>query len=176
MERETIERLAMDQSFGEMDADTTALFEAYLAEHAEAQALAQAMSQACVRTRQAVDRRTQTAPLTHRTASLIGVQRLTWSAPARWAAVILLSLSIGVIAGRWSRPEALPAKTIVVRTQPSRPGEGWRQMLSQSEHGFWGAKAVAMLQPRTEASPEAHAGRRGLWDRYRQFTKESNHE
>ena len=32
MERETLERLAMDRAFGELDADTTALFDAYLAD------------------------------------------------------------------------------------------------------------------------------------------------
>ena len=37
MERETIERLAMDRTLGELDTDTTALFDAYLAEHPEVQ-------------------------------------------------------------------------------------------------------------------------------------------
>lgn len=175
MERETIERLAMDRALGELDADTTALFETYLADHTEAQVWAQAMSQACGRTREAIHRRTQTVASVPHIPTAIAMP-LAWGAPARWAAVILISLSLGATAGRWSRPETSPAKTVVVRTPPSRSAEGWRQILSQPDRGFWEAKAVAMLQPRAETTPDVRGSRRGLWDRYRQSTKELNYE
>ena len=61
MERETIERLAMDLALGELNEDATTLFEAYLAEHTEAKRWAEPMTQTCIRTREAIMQKTQAA-------------------------------------------------------------------------------------------------------------------
>ena len=119
MERETIERLAVDRALGELDADTTALFEAYLADHTEAQVWAQAMSQACGRTREAIHRRTQTVASVPHIPTAIAT-RLAWGAPARWAAVILISLGLGATADDGRNRKLHPRRPS--SSEPSRAG------------------------------------------------------
>ncbi len=173
MERQIIERLAIDQALGELDADTATLFETYLAEHAEAGRWAQAMAQTCTQTRGAIRQKTQPTdehPRLDRT-SAPWPRTIAWQAYGRWAAVILIALGIGAAVGRWSRPQVSTPRTVVLRAQSTAEQQGWRQILSKPERGFWETKAVAMLQPKTDEIPSTHPGRRGLWDRYRQQRK-----
>ena len=178
MERQIIERLAIDHALGELDADTAALFETYLAEHAEAQDWAQAMAQTCVRTREAIRQKTQPTD-EHRRSDRTGTpwpHTIAWQTYGRWAAVILVSLAIGAALGRRFRAPASTPKTIVIQAQSTPEQQDWRQFLSKSERGFWETKAVAMLQPKTDEIPSTHPGRRGLWDRYRQQGKGRSYE
>ncbi len=177
MKRETIERLAMDLALGELNEDAATLFEAYLAEHAEARQWAEPMTQTCIRTRQAIAQKTQAAArLTP--SEPVRLFPADWSALARWAAVIAVAALLGVAIGRRSAPSPTPEpETVIVRTAPRQAGaEGWRRVLGDSEQGFWQTKAVAMLrsQPREiQHSPDPGPS---LWDRYRQFRKERSHE
>ena len=178
MERETIERLAIDQALGELDVDTAALFQAYLAEHAEARDWAQAMARTCVRTRQAIRQKAQPADEHPRLDQVRAPwsRTIAWQTYGRWAAVILVSLAVGATLGRRSRPSASAPKTIVVQAQSTPGQQGWRQILSKPELGFWETKAVAMLQPKTDEILSTHLGRRGPWDRYRQRRKGRSYE
>ena len=178
MERETIERLAIDNALGELDADTAALFQSYLAEHAEARDWAQTMAQTCSRTREAVNKKTARIDPDHRVAGVDVHWPNTgrWWTLGRWAAVIVVSLAIGAALGRRSRPQVSAPETVVVQAQSTATQQGWKQILSKPERGFWETKAVAMLQPRTNEIPSIHPGRQGLWDRYRQQRKERSHE
>ena len=178
MEREIIERLAIDHALGELDADTAALFESYLAEHTEARDWAQAMAQTCTRTREAIRQKAQPTD-EHRRLDQVRTpwpRAVAWQTFGRWAAVVLVSLAIGAALGRRSRPHASTPETVIVQAQSTAEQQGWRQILSQPERGFWETKAVAMLQPKTNEIPSTHPGRRGLWDRYRQQRKGRSHE
>jgi anti-sigma factor RsiW len=178
MERQIIERLAIDHALGELDADTAALFEAYLAEHAEARPWAQAMAQTCTQTREAIRQKTQPTdehPRLDRTGTP-WPRTIPWQTYGRWAAVILVSLAIGAAVGQRFRAPVSTPKTVVLRAQSTAEPQGWRQILSKPERGFWETKAVAMLQPKTNEIPSTHPGRRGLWDRYRQQRKGRSYE
>jgi hypothetical protein len=178
MEREIIERLAIDRTLGELDADTVALLDAYLAEHDEARQWVQAMEQTCRQTRDAVVQKTQSvAP--YRQLSLSssrGPRGISWQTWGRWAAVILVSVGIGVTAGRWSRTPVSSTETVVVQAQSPEAGGGWRQLMSRPGRGFWETKAVAMMQVEPSETPRVRATQQGLWDRYRQSRKEWSYE
>lgn len=178
MERDVVERLAIDRALGELDSDTEALFEAYLTEHAEARHWAQAMAQTCTTTREAL--RHKTRPVEdHRHGIRVRAFRpgaAVWRTWGRWAAVILVSLGLGMTAGRWSISQPTPSRTIVVQAEPTSAMEDWTQALSKSGQGFWEAKAVAMLQMKPERIPKTRATHRSLWDRYRQSRKERSYE
>ena len=175
MKREAIERLAMDRALGELNEDATTLFEAYLAEHAEARQWAEPMTQTCTRTREAIARKTQPS-----SAQLAPPKpfRVDWSVPARWAAVIAVAAILGAAVGRRSAPPPTQGpETVVVWTAPRQAGpEGWRRILNDSEQGFWQTKAVAMLQSQPREVPRSTESEPSLWDRYRQFRKERSHE
>jgi hypothetical protein len=174
MERETIERLAIDCVLGELNEDAATLFEAYLAEHAEAKQWAEPMMQTCTRTREAIAQKTQVAEAAVQPEP-IRLPQANWSALGRWAAVIAVSTLFGVTVGRWSMPsQTQKPDTVVARTgQPDAGPEGWRRVLSQSGQGFWQTKAVAMLQSQPRGIPGSTESQRSLWDRYRQFRKTS---
>ncbi len=177
MERDTIERLAMDHALGELDPDTTVLFETYLAEHPEARQWAGPMGWICERTRDAI------AQKTHRDVRVAQSERIL-SLPicrcaiVRWAAVITVSTLLGVTVGRWTRVPAVQApETVVVRAPaPDAGPEGWQRVLSEPEQSFWQSKAVAMLQSQPTEMPTPPESGPGLWDRYRQFRKERSRE
>lgn len=177
MERETIERLAIDRALGEMNEDAAALFEAYLAEHAEGRQWAEPMMQVCTRTRDAIAQKTLPADTVARPESV----RLPWidrRTVARLAAVIALPAGLGVAIGRRSAPSPTQKhETVIVQPAPREAGpEGWRRVLSESEQGFWQTKAVAMRQSQPREVPASTESGPSLWDRYRQFRKERSHE
>lgn len=178
MERETIERLAMDRTLDELDADTTALFDAYLAEHPEVQQWVDAMSLTCARTREAVVKKTQPGDAYRRLdeARVRRPRAVPWWTLGRWAAVILISLSIGAGLGRQSRPDTPDPGPAVVQVQPAPARAGWERIVGASGDSFWETKAVAMLQPKVYELPRPRAARGGLWERYRQSRKERSYE
>jgi hypothetical protein len=173
MERETIERLAMDRTLGELDADTTALFDAYLGEHPEMQPWAKGMSQTCDRTRMAITEKTRTVATKEalREARTHQLRAVPWRTLARWAAVVLISLGIGAGLGRRSRPDASAPRPVVVQAPPAPARAGWQQIIGTSEDSFWQAKALAMVQPKVSELPRPRVARKGFWDRYRQTIK-----
>jgi len=178
MERETIERLAVDSALGELNDDVAALLEAYLAEHAEARAWADPMAQTCRRTRNAVSSMTQSAEPdgpAFRGASHWPVH-FNGRALLRWAAVIAVTLAIGAVLGRRSAPNISPTAPIVVRAKQDTPPAGWDQVLSDPGDGFWQGKAVAMLQSKSYEVPHPRRAQAGLWGRYRQSRKGHSYE
>lgn len=178
MEREIIERLAIDNALGELNEDTAALFEAYLAEHAKARTWAQPMTQTCRRTREAIGSKTQSPAREYPPATV----RLRWYASVnaralvRWAAVIAISLGIGAGLGRRPAPETPTTQRTVVQAKQHASPKGWDRVLAQSKDGFWQTKARAVLQSKSYEVPQARRARTGLWDRYRQSKKERSYE
>ncbi len=177
MEREMIERLAIDHAFGELNADAAALFEAYLAEHTDAKQWAEPMIETCDRTRGAIERKTRP----DESVAWRETMRLRINRPAivRWAAVIALSALVGITIGRWSRPQEIQSpETVVVRTAATEAGpDGWQRVLNEPHQGFWQSKALAMLQSQPQEIPTRPTpSTSSLWDRYRQFRKERSRE
>jgi hypothetical protein len=177
MERDTIERLAIDRALGELDADILALFEAYLAEHDQARQWAESMGKTCGRTREAVTQKTRRddAIAWPEPVRRLPIHRI---AMVRWAAVIVVSALLGVTIGRWSSPSQMQTpETVVIRTATAGAGpEGWQKVLSEPQHGFWQSKALAMLESQPNEIPRQAEPRPGLWNRYRQFRKERSRE
>ena len=173
MERETIERLAMDRALGEMDADTTALFDVYLAEHPEMQAWAEAMSRACVRTDEAIAAKTGAVGVeeSRHETRVHRLRTISWQTLARWAAVVMVSLGIGAQLGRQSQPDVPASRPLVVQAQPAPGRAGWERVMGATKDSFWQTKALAMVQPKVYESPRPRVARRGFWDRYRQTKK-----
>ena len=178
MEREIIERLAIDHALGELNTDAAVLFEAYLAEHAEARTWAEPMAETCLRTREAIDSKTpslarEDPPPTVRVCWPAG---LNGRVVGRWAAVIVIALGIGAGLGRRSAPETPTGhRTVVQAEQPPSP-KGWDRVLSESSDGFWQAKALAVMQSKSYEPPRPRPAAAGPWDRYRQTRKEWRYE
>ncbi len=173
MERERIERLAMDEAVGELTEDAVTLLHAWLAEHPQARQWVQETQSTCDKVRTAVERKTTAEDVRPgRAAHVIPmVRRVRWLSLARWAAMVALALVVGLEVGRQSRPvpptrgPAAPAPT--VRAQELQ----WVRPASGSAPSFWQAKAVALLQARPQADGVRDA-RENLWEKYRQLAKE----
>jgi anti-sigma factor RsiW len=170
MERQAIERLAMDHALGELNEDTERLFETYLAEHPQHRPWAEQVAQTCRHLKSAVEAEVgamdEAAP---RAMSASRHMSLLWGLRARWAAVIALSVAIGCIAGRWTSPQTEQPPGVIVRAESPEPMPNWQQRLAGSEPGFWQTKALAILEPRSTRVSTPAGNRDGLWDRYRQF-------
>ncbi len=170
MERQAIERLAMDAALGELNEDAEAMLSAYLSEHTEARAWAQSMTAVCTRTRNAIDAGTTrsdtlTVPAHRRTS-------IHWAPVARWAAVVMISLLIGAGIGRRPSPTA-PSVNATIETPQNADSRSWRDVVREPGNGFWESKATALLQ----SSPHrAAASQPNLWETLRKFQKGHNYE
>jgi hypothetical protein len=170
MEREIIERLAMDSAAGELNDDMRILFESYLAEHPDANRWAEDISQIYRLTNKAIQ--TKTIPAgSERPIRIKPLQRLNWLQITRWAAVIAITAFIGLVAGRLTRsPEVFqrPAKIVTSQTGTAGPENN----LMDADEGFWKDKALAMLGNKPQHIESGSTGNDGLWDKYREYIKE----
>jgi hypothetical protein len=173
MERERIERLAMDEAVGELTEDAVALLHAWLTEHPQAKQWVQETQLTCDKVRTAVERKTAAIEVRpERAVRVIPlVRRGQWLSLARWAAVVTLALLLGLEVGRQSHsgpPTRGPAvPTPAVHAQQLE----WVRPAPGSVPSFWQAKAVALLQAKPQADSIRDA-RENLWERYRQHIKE----
>jgi hypothetical protein len=178
MERENIERLAIDAGAGELSEDARLLLQTYLAEHPEANRWAKDMLQTYEKTQAAIQTKTANADL----SSGIPVVKknrlphLQWRSLIRCAAVLLVGIVIGHAVG-W-RPAA-------DRTGPTVLGEPHQrqaqvktiQDLKQKYAGtFWGDKILASVEHKPHQLYRGNTSDTSLWDRYRQYVKEKRHE
>jgi anti-sigma factor RsiW len=178
MNAERIERLAMDRSLGELNEDAAVLFDTYLAEHPEVQALAQSMSETCAQTRRAIDSKTREESAVHHVAGTRcpWSRWIHWARFGRWAAVVAVSVGIGVTIGQWSRPQVPAQDSQVVQAEPAGSPDDWQPVLSSQRQGFWQNKALALLQTRPYESSGSHEQQTSLWGRYKRLRKEPSHE
>lgn len=179
MERDAIERLAIDSAAGELNEDTGALFKEYLAEHPDANKWVEDMLGIYEKTEAAVDIKTKRAAGTDTITANVGTKHrstIQWLPIARWAAVVIFAAFIGVAAGRWSK--SVPLERNPQRTTLSQDSTVERPSLDLESIGesFWQKKAMAMLtSPSSKIHGDYVTGPK-LWDRYRQFIKEKNYE
>jgi hypothetical protein len=178
MNAERIERLAIDRALGELTEDAAVLFDTYLAEHPQAQEWAGRMSEACAQTRRAIDRRTQGQGVENPSVRIRPDRpiRIRWLPLGRWAALVVVSVGIGVTVGRWSRPQVPAPDFSAVQAQPSGSTESWRRVLSNRRQGFWQSKALALLQTKPYPTAGPHDPQANLWEMYKQSRKERSYE
>jgi hypothetical protein len=171
MERERIERLAIDCAAGELNEDAKLLFKAYLAEHPQAQEWSKDMLDVYEKTQVAID----TKVMDGREKSFVGKNNLlqfNWQRFARWAAVIVFTALIGFAAGRWERPGQTN------RIASHRPDWDIKQVRTVSDlrgkyaGTFWGDKMLAMLESRPVQRSKPNFKDGSFWDKYRQYKGE----
>lgn len=179
MERQAIERLAMDLALGELNDDGAALFEAYLAEHPEARQWATRMNAICEQTREAVVAKTGPAalPPRHSATRVRRTVRVRLANVGRWAAVVLVSLALGAAAGRrmTSPTESISRPTASAERGASSTQRDWRAVLNGRSQGFWESKAAAMLQRQPGVAGDAYEPRPSSWQMLKQRQEERRH-
>jgi len=175
MDRERIERLAMDSALGELGEDAMALFEAYVAAYPQANEWARQMQRTCAVAQEAIAVTTR-APR----QKSFGARRhryrlrcINRPALGRWAAVVAVSLLAGAGVGRWSARQdagsAALAPVTVVRAEPA--AKSWQELLSEPGQGLWQAKALALLGPASLAPAGLKTGE-NVWEKYRRYLRE----
>jgi hypothetical protein len=177
MERQVIERLAMDAALGELNEDAAALLEAYLTEHPETRLWAGPMTAICRRTQEAVVAKTRPAALSRLPCATGARQivRVRLASVGRWAAVVIVSLVLGGAAGRWtmSPTELASRPTASAETVRSSAQRDWRAVLNRRDLGFWEAKAAAALQ--RQPSGGSYEPKPSPWEMLKQRQKERRH-
>jgi len=171
MEREIIERLAMDAALGELNEDAAALLDAYLTEHPEMRQWAQQMTAVCTRTQEAISEKTQPK---EPPAPIARHLRIHWAAPLRWAAVVAVSFAVGAGVSRQLKPEPVVSRpTVAVATARDAGPRSWQEVLTDSSGGFWQAKAAALWQSKPQRTTRPLPN---LWETVKQLQKEHGHE
>ncbi len=176
MEREAIERLAMDSAAGELNQDAEALLGMYLAEHSQANKWAEDVRQIYDKTEAAIKTKTAHAGVGKVIPGITPVSKVRWLSVARWAAVIALGIVIGFTAGRW---EGVDNTHRIALQEPSRDSKQVETVSDLKERyagTFWGDKMLALLEHKPGQRYEANLRSVGSWDKYRQYIKEKNYE
>lgn len=177
MEREAIERLAIDSAAGELNEDAETLFRAYLAEHSQANRWAEDIRQIFEKTEAAIEAKTagcstgdQTRPIKPNRLSQINRPKLV-----RWAAVVMFAALIGFSAGHWNRSSKTIRVSLPIGGQAPRRIETVSDLKEKYAGTFWGDKALALLEHKPSRQYKAGRGDIRLLDRYKQYIKEKRH-
>jgi hypothetical protein len=178
MNRDAIERLAIDSAAGELNEDAQFLFEAYLAEHPGAKEWAQDMLQVYLQTQTAITSKTGAAPASIAAVSIKSGPPavIRWRPVLRWAAVVCVAALVGAGAGRWSKAPVTADRPERVANSTIRLAAPANLDLQDAPGSFWRAKAAAMLEPRPYRQVNATMQAGGLWRKYEQYIKEKHHE
>jgi len=173
MDRNAIERLAIDSAAGQLNEDAEALLKEYLAEHSEANKWFLDIRDIYGKTQAAFDVKTA---FTKQSTGKKPFLKLNWLPVARWAAVVIFAAFIGVTAGRWSKSPTLepnPQRTITSQGPATEQPSFDLESIGES---FWREKAVAMLTSPSSRIQKDYVTGPKLWEKYRQFIKEKNYE
>ncbi len=176
MNREIIERLAIDSAAGELNEDAETLLQFYLDEHPKATQWAGDVRQMYNQTETAIQAKTAYTNVGQVVPKISPVLRLRWQPAARWAAAIVFGLFIGFTAGRWEIPPRTPKTLIQVSSPTSKPVENVSDLKERYAGTFWGDKMLAMLEHPPSRGNIADLRDTRSWDAYKQYRKEKNHE
>jgi hypothetical protein len=176
MNREIIERLAIDSVAGELNEDTEALFQIYLSGNPQAQRWAEDVRQIFHETEAVIQEKTTLASDQKSTSRMTPALRVSWLPVARWAAAIVFVIFIGFTAGRWEVTD--PVQRIVVHEPDSnlKPVETVTDLKEKYVGTFWGDKMLALVDNSARRQHTANLSDTRSWDTYRQYIKEKNHE
>lgn len=169
MEREIIERLAIDSAAGELNEDVEALFRAFLAEHPEANPDSEEMARIYEETAAAIDAKTRNADAGTGMPA-IKTNRLLqadWRPFGQWAAALIVGVLIGFTWGRWQITGETSRITFI---QPDRPAVQVKTISDLREEyagTFWGDKVLALLENRPGQRYKADFRDVSFWQKYR---------
>jgi hypothetical protein len=178
MNRERIERLAIDSAAGELNEDVEALFRAYLAEHPEANPAQDEMLQVYEQTKSAIDAKTKDADAgvgipAVRARSLV---RAKWWEFERYAAAVIVAAFIGFAGGRWAiNGETSDIGFTQFGRAPTRIATV-SDLKEQYAGTFWGDKALTLFEQRPGQRHKGDFKRVGFLQRYREYKKETQDE
>ena len=169
MEREAIEKLAMDSAAGQLNEDAETLLQEYLMEHPDANKWFQDMQEIYETTQVVFD--TKTAPVKQPTENKPSM-KFNWFPVFRLAAVIAIAVTIGASAGRWSKQEVTPQKQqqVTASSDTAAKSQGFR--LENIGDGFWRDKVMAMLNSSPEEIHRSNIASPSLWEKYNQYKGE----
>jgi hypothetical protein len=177
MEREQIERLAMDSASGDLNEDAESLLKAYLSEHDQEKLWAEDMSDLYETTKTAVKAKTsQSTAESSKSIYKKPLMQISYLSIGRWAAVIIVSAIIGAGLGRWSnQPEQIitsPSEAIFSEPQLTNSSD----LVMIPSEGFWRDKAMAMLEPKPVIHSEKRIQIDSLWQQYKEYIKEKHND
>ncbi|MBN1973059.1 MAG: hypothetical protein JW787_05435 [Sedimentisphaerales bacterium] len=173
MDREKIERLAMDSAAGELNEDVKALLQEYLAEHSQAKKWFLEMQETYSNTQAAFDVKTAYIKKTSENKPSL---KFDWLPFLRIAAIVVISVCTGIAAGRWSKQNVPQQESELIVKTPAVSAKRDSFSLDNLGEGFWRNKITAMLNPSpTRVHIEKSSGR-SLLEQYQQYLKERNHE
>ena len=169
MEREAIEKLAMDSAAGQLNEDTETLLKEYLAEHPEANEWFQDMQEIYANTQFAFNEKT--FPVKQPTENKPTL-KFNWFPVFRWAAVIAIAVTIGITAGRWSKSEIPQQKLQQVATSSDTMTKSQGIRLEDIGDGFWREKVMAMMNSSTTKIHKNYITGPSLWEKYNKYKGE----
>ncbi|MCP4708828.1 MAG: hypothetical protein GY869_09400 [Planctomycetes bacterium] len=191
MEREVVERLAMDRAGGELSDDGVKLLEEYLEGHPEAKVWVAEMEELYAMCAETVAGERHQEQLNaigsmdscfRRNDNGRGNDRLLTL--GRWAAVILMALGAGIFLGRWSVESLEVETTETIQVVQAEPKEGLETKVqkimegdeeaSESARGFWEAKIVATLGAKPRVKREEPVQEEDFWSRLRGPNRKEN--
>jgi len=178
MEREAIERLAIDSAAGELNQDAEALFRMYLVGHAEAKQWAEDMQWICEKTEAAINTKTTRCHASDQTRSIKPnrLLHINWPRLARWAAALMFVALIGFSAGRWDQSDKMYRIALPELGRAPERIETVSDLKEKYADTFWGDKMLALLEHKASQRYKTNLRSVGAWDKYRQYIKEKNYE
>jgi hypothetical protein len=176
MNRETIEKLAIDSAAGELTEDAEVLFQTYLTGNSQAKQWTEDILRVYEETEATI--RTKTALMGDQMAvpRVTSTFRVNWLSVGRWAAAILLFTTIGFTVGRWEKPGQMHKIAVREFAPITKPVETITDLKERYVGTFWGDKMLALLDDTTRRPHRASLRDIRSWDKYRQFIKEKNNE
>lgn len=178
MERETIERLAIDSAAGQLNEDAEMLLSAYLAEHPEANKWSKEMLADYNMTASVVKAKTKETATASRmtfTKKPKILSRVNWQPFAKWAAVVIFASMIGIGLGRWSKERKFHTNSANEKIEHNLPVKRSIAFVLNDDAGFWHKKAIAFLEPSKYPKRKPFTKNGNWWDNYRKL-KEKYHD
>lgn len=178
MNRDIIERLAIDSVMGELNEDAEALFRFYLEEHPQARQWAEDVHEIYHETETAIQTRTAHVDA-QRIAPAMEEHSITWAGwlpVVRWAALIALGAIIGFSAGRLRMPGKANRLALQESSRDLKPVETVSDLKERYAGTFWGNKVLALLEHKPNQQYKADLHGVKSWDIYRQYIKEKHNE
>jgi hypothetical protein len=167
MEREIIERLAIDSAAGELNEDVEALLRAYLAEHPEAGPDSEEMLRVYKETAAAVEAKTRGTDAGKPAVKMNRRTYPAWRSFGRLAAALIFGALIGFAGGRRHTTGATGRVAFI---KPQRPAEQVKTISDLKEEyagTFWGDKVLALMEQKPGRRVKVDLPDVGFWQKYR---------
>lgn len=178
MERERIERLAIDSAAGELNEDVEALFRAYLSEHPEANPAGEEMLWVYEETKAAVDAKTSDADAGVGRPAIKArpLLRAKWWEFERYAAAVIVAALIGFAGGRWAINGKTSGIAFTKLDRPQRQVKTISDLKAMYAGTFWGDKALALFEQGPGQRYKGDLKSVGFWQKYKEYKKEKHDE